>query len=741
MLPTDTYFPFQWHLLNLGQFGGRPGVDLNVIPVWAEYTGAGVDIGIYDGGTQVEHPDLQPNWDPALQPLIAGLAVDPSPYGWAEFGANAHGTAVAGLAAAARNDIGVVGVAYDANLGVGIYVPSSQAWIDSLSGYIAFEEALNVQRVDYDVTNSSYGPIQPLMVNQAEQLGIEISTLNGRDGLGTVNVIAAGNERWLGRTSTDGGFESMRQSVAVAAGSDQGDITWYSNPGASLLVTAPVDRHPPLEGPLDANQPFRSATTDLLGPDGYSIGNPPEIDLDYTDQMAGTSAAAPMVTGVVALMLQANPALGYRDVQEILALSARANWQRGDYDLDGWQINGADHFNGGGLAFNHDYGFGFVDALAAVRLSETWSEQRTRYNEVSMPDALRLDIDDVPIPDNSGELLSYRFEVTNPFEVEWIELDVDIEHPWWGDLVVSVISPDGTETVLLNRPGVLPEGLPQSVTDFRIEHDETFDPETNLGMKGDGDLQMLFASTASRGESSVGTWTVRVGDLGDGSEASEEAGELDGLSFQLFGNPEGETIETFFYTNRYAELASADSQRQVLATEGEARINAAAVSTDSVIYLEPGIVGQIANTPFMLAADAIVTEVFGGDGADALLAAAWDSTLFGGRGHDWLYGNSGNDLLLGGRGNDHLTGGAGADVFIFHDQNGQDRILDFDPTIDRIEVAQSINGQTLTSVEALIETAFNNTFGEAVLTFGVGQTLTLVGISAEQLTPEPISLV
>ncbi|MFX5522508.1 hypothetical protein ABTD78_24870, partial [Acinetobacter baumannii] len=70
-------------------------------------------------------------------------------------------------------------------------------------------------------------------------------------------------------------------------------------------------------------------------------------------------------------MLEANPHLGYRDIQKILAYSAR----QVDSVGSAWTTNGAFNWNGGGLHVSHDYGFGAVDALAAVRLAETWTEQ------------------------------------------------------------------------------------------------------------------------------------------------------------------------------------------------------------------------------------------------------------------------------------------------------------------------------------------------------------------------------
>ncbi len=99
-------------------------------------------------------------------------------------------------------------------------------------------------------------------------------------------------------------FTNDRHMVTVAAVTSEGKAASYSNGGASVLVAAP-----------SSGGARALTTTDLAGAAGYSAG-------DTTDQFGGTSAAAPQVSGVAALMLQANPNLGWRDVRTILAYAA-----------------------------------------------------------------------------------------------------------------------------------------------------------------------------------------------------------------------------------------------------------------------------------------------------------------------------------------------------------------------------------------------------------------------------------
>lgn len=741
MLPTDTYFPYQWHLINTGQGGARPGVDLNVIPVWLDYTGRGVTVGIYDSGVQVRHPDLWANFDASLQPVTISGAHDPDPVDGRFVTNDGHGTAVAGLILAANNGFGVVGVAYNATFGAVNLILSDEYESEDEARDITELTALRYQMARFDIVNHSYGPDEPFISNFteyenfAELAAIDRAALLGRGGLGTVHVVAGGNERAEGNMTTYGDLGNLRYTINVAAGSAEGDIVYYSNPGASLVVTAPVDRNPGDDG-------FKSVTTDLLGRLGYSDRNNPEIGNEaYSDQMNGTSAAAPMVSGVVALMLEANPLLGYRDVQEILALTARANWQEGEYELYGWQTNGATYWNGGGLQFSHDYGFGFVDGLAAVRLAESWTDQRTRYNEVATIVELQ-DIDRM-IPDD-GQWMSFDFEIEEGFIVEWAELAIGIDHSWWGDLRVVLVSPDGTESVLIDRPGV----TPSSNIDLGI-------PVNSSGIEGDDGLQFILASNAARGEMSLGTWTVMVADAGLGG-----TGMLEDLNLLLYGRPE-EDVPTIFYTDRYADLVADEPGRQSLETDGPARINAAAVSGDVVIDLTPGMLGSIAGADFTLAGGTIVTQIVAGDGGDRLIANDLGNMLSGGRGHDVLIGGDGDDLLEGnrnadtlvgglgndtlrggkghdrlegGEGNDVLYGGLGDDVFVFADNSGADTIMDFGRGNNRIEVSQNINGTGISSEAELLALLSSDASGNTVLDLGGGNNVTLIGIAAGALT-------
>ena len=192
----------------------------------------------------------------------------------------------------------------------------------------------------------------------------------GRGNLGNIITWAAGNGLDDDDNSNFDGYANSRHTIAVTAVTHYGEQSWYAEPGANILVAAPSDGDG--EG---------ITTTDNAGGGGYNNG-------DYNDNFGGTSSATPLVSGVIALILEANPNLTYRDIEHIIAHSSRQNHA----DDDSWGTNGAGH------DVSHKYGFGVIDASAAVALAENWNNVE---EEINFQSGL-IDIQDSPIPDNSA---------------------------------------------------------------------------------------------------------------------------------------------------------------------------------------------------------------------------------------------------------------------------------------------------------------------------------------------------
>jgi kexin len=155
----------------------------------------------------------------------------------------------------------------------------------------------------------------------------------------------------------------------------------------------------------------------------------------YSD---GTSMATPHVSGVVALMLQAKPGLGWRDVRLILAETARRN----DPTDPDWSPNGAGRF------VNHKYGFGVVDAQAAVARALTWTNVGPEVTPFSAGES-----PEVPIPDNDAAGVSHTITITGSgiAQIEYVEVPFTSNHEYSGDLEVTLTSPAGTASRLAEQ--------------------------------------------------------------------------------------------------------------------------------------------------------------------------------------------------------------------------------------------------------------------------------------------------
>ena len=625
-IPNDTLFGLQWYLRNTGQTGFGPGnLDLNITQVWPDYTGAGVTVAIYDNGVDYNHVDLNDNYDASLNVIIDGTQSDahwqaPSQVGGSTgFNAlNEHGTTIAGVVAAENNGVGTVGVAFDATI-VGVYAPFS---FPSNVPNSQLVQALQ-QMDNFDVTVfASGGSIfrdSQTNSNYANFYNaIQSAATDGRGGLGTIMVNGTHNNGpgFGGIDSNSSNFDSSRFFIHVGGVADDGFIAPFVDRGANMLVSAFAG-----VGPRDSVRDIW--TTDITGSDG---GTPN----DYTSN-GGTSLSDPQVAGVAALMLQANPSLGWRDVQDILALSARhvgsdLGGSLNVRETDPWQFNGADNWNGGGAHFSRDYGYGLVDALAAVRLAETWgitgAAAETSVNETTSSTVITPS--SVAIPDNDGNSVTLQFTVTDNIRLEDVQLRLGFTHQRVQDLDITLISPDGTVSVVY----------------------DAVSSEAGGGNSITGGWR--FNSQEFRGELSAGTWTVIIHDT-----ASGNTGSVTGQSALVLFGSSGTTEDRYVYTNEFSDYADLGGRSTLTDTDGGIdTINAAAVAAASVIDLNQGATSTIDGHSLAIAIGSDIENAIGGDGNDTLIGNALNNVLYGGRGDDRLDGGAGNDTLVGGTGSD-----------------------------------------------------------------------------------------
>jgi hypothetical protein len=365
----NLFDPYLWGNLPPGPHVIRPSLSAGP-PVWdgLGYNGSTVCIGIVDSGIELGHPELRSRHRRA----ISFDALDTRSHGqrppvpidpWIEI----HGTQVAGVALAQRNNrVCGAGVAPAAKLGairlLGLRSPNDAEEAAAIShackphGRHPARNAL----INH-IFSCSWGPLDdgadmrgpgPLATHALKACVHH----GGRHGKGTIYVWAGGN----GRTAEDNvnfdGYANLPETIAVGAIDDGGHQAWYSEPGACLMVSAP-----------SSGGSSGIVTSDPSGPAGLATG---QCARDF----GGTSAAAPSVAGVVALMLQANPELGWRDVQHILVRCS--NHIMYPDRREPWTQTEAGYWH------SHGYGFGLLNATCSVLLSKEWTPLLPRQAHV-----------------------------------------------------------------------------------------------------------------------------------------------------------------------------------------------------------------------------------------------------------------------------------------------------------------------------------------------------------------------
>ncbi|MES2961494.1 MAG: tandem-95 repeat protein [Pseudomonadota bacterium] len=520
--PTDDLYAKQWYLS-----------EINIQKAWQDYTGSGVKIGVFEQGDfNVNHTELDGNTLQSYKDDVAFRQVE-------QF--SQHATTVAGVIAAERNGTGIVGVAYDAKL-------EGYSWNADATGLA------NLKNVD--IANNSWGAVgefydnfsDPNNLNSVYASLIEESVEQGRNGLGTINIFAGGNARASGDNVNYHNLQNSRFVITTGSINQPGDLatltqasTPFSTPGDAILVSAPGSNI--------------SSTGNLLtNANGSTF-------LGEFSSNQGTSFSAPIISGVVALMLQANPNLGYRDVQKILALSAR---QFNDPNTT-WQENGATNWNGGAMHFSHDYGFGEVDAAAAVRLAETWNEVSDSYNEnsFSASDNFRT-----LLQDNGVITKQFTISNSNLHNIETVEVQVNLTDLDISDLTIKLISPSGTESILMDKPG-------SSVYQ--------------------GGLSFNFSSRAFLGENVDGDWKLQITDSKTG-----DISYLNSWQLKFYGDLDDGTNDTYIYTDEFAKMIDGTRGIIIDSDGGIDTINAAAVSSDSIINLNAGQISNIAGKDVLI---------------------------------------------------------------------------------------------------------------------------------------------
>ena len=332
-LTNDPLIYNSWHLFDHWYSNGG---DINIEQAWRYTKGEGVKVAVYDKGIDIEHPDLDVYAFRNYNDPNSDVPYSEDDKSW-------HGTACAGILSAKENNIGSVGIAPEANLYAVGYSDNDIAQDISAFNWMMDEGV--------SVINNSWGSYSSLDAYTAifKKLATE-----GRNGKGIIIIFAAGNEgRDLDQTDINDESESP-YVFSIAASTRENKIATYSNYGNSVDFTTPG-------GTVTSG----IITIDARGSLGYNDGN-------YNQHFMGTSAAAPIASGVVTLMLATNPKLTRDDVFRILKITAD---HEGDYsyDEDG---------------YNKHWGYGKINAGKAVEFAHSYKNSKLKNFARTMFNAL-----------------------------------------------------------------------------------------------------------------------------------------------------------------------------------------------------------------------------------------------------------------------------------------------------------------------------------------------------------------
>ncbi|WP_066377926.1 S8 family serine peptidase [Anabaena sp. CA = ATCC 33047] len=453
--PRDTLYTQQWYLNHNGGYELSAGSHIAVEQAWDMTRGVrSVVVAVVDDSFDLNHPDFQGSGKIVAPRDLRENDFLPLPDGSK---ANSHGTACAGIAVAEENSAGIVGVAP----GCALMPIRTTGFLDDESIEQIFNWAIEKGA---SVISCSWGAAAvyfPLSLRQ--RAAITRAATQGRNGKGCVVLFAAGNanrpisgtvyeQNWpdnvlRGLTDWLSGFAVHPDVMTVAASTSMNKKAAYSNWGANISVCAPSNNAPPgmsfpEKGFLYTQPMIQSSlmgrgmlTTDQIGAAGYDPGN-------FTENFGGTSSATPVVAGVAALVLSANPDLTAGQVKRILETTAdkiidldpdpQLGLREGTYNQNG---------------HSQWFGYGKVNAARAVQAALQMQPNKSVASQQIKVSNTRP----IEIPDNNRQGIKSAIAISQTSAVKDIQVTVNIQHDFLGDLEIYLIAPNHQQVLLQNR--------------------------------------------------------------------------------------------------------------------------------------------------------------------------------------------------------------------------------------------------------------------------------------------------
>jgi len=633
--PNDPEFFTQWYLF-----------EMRVSDIWKDYTGKNVKVAVLDEGYIPNNPDIE------ITKNHYQVDYDGSPLGQ-------HGLMVASVIGSKHNNsIGMAGIAPDSDLS-SIQIPLGGGKNDATERLKIFS--------DYDIINNSWGysfnarcgfnmnyelSIDPQSISTEEMndmQSIEDASVYGRDGKGSIIVFAGGNtlhgdsnfvaSRVNPYNIIVGGYTKPEKDLEVF----EKNTAHFAASSSQTLVAAPASHfttsyHKNL---MIINDKIESESGNL--------------------KVAGTSFASPSVAATIALMLEANPELGWRDVQDILAYSALPKSEEGEVNAAKYSVNGAKNSNGGGLLFNKEYGFGVADIHGAVRLSETWGSKNTFNNYLNLQSQ----------PKEYGKILfknnfQENFSQNKEMEIEYLKLKISASllssKYTFSDLSFKIISPSNTTYTVLEKAG----------------YNSLIEKECiNLG----NNIDWEFGFQHARGDSGKGIWQVSI----SGPAGANLKFKPYQIGLDFYGKSKEYLSKELIYTDSFSIFEKDTRDKINYTLKDFDTINTVAVTSGVKIDLSGDSTSRISGKKITFSAGHKIKNIKAGDGDDELIGNDISNTFMPGRGNDNIYTGGGNNII-------HYPNLNWSNL-------GHDVIHDFDIDNDKIKIGKINYSDLLTLIK------------------------------------------
>ncbi|MBH0037981.1 S8 family serine peptidase [Pseudoalteromonas sp. SWN166] len=544
--PNDPRFDELWGLNNEGQTGGTVDADIDAVEAWAISTGSrDVVVGVIDTGVDYTHSDLASNiWVNSAE--IAGDGIDNDGNGFIDdiHGINAitntgdpmddqgHGTHVSGtIGASGNNSVGVVGVNQEVSIvGCKFLDSVGDGSTSDAIKCIDYMVGLKNSGVNLRVLNNSWGGGG---YSQALADAIESS-----EAAELLFVAAAGNDTIDNDVNPHYPSNYENASVLSVASTNQtDDISWFSHwgltsvdmgaPGTAIVSTTPGESYASYSG-------TSMATPHVAGAAALVLSVNPDLttqELKALLMSSGDANAALQGKTVAGTRLNANQALLDADptpgfkisvsplTQQIVAgeaaqytftIGSIAEWDEEvtlelSTTLGGAYLSSLTARPGDEVRLNvetdTDTQWGDYELMVTATAGDIVKQQSVKLmvQPVGLNDFTYSSAASIEIPDNDPEGASSVINISDDLTVFGTTADVDITHTYSGDLVVKLISAQGTEVTLQSSVG-----------------------------GGNDDIVKSFSSDAFNGEVASGDWTLQVEDT-----AAADTGTINGWSLTL----------------------------------------------------------------------------------------------------------------------------------------------------------------------------------------------------------------